>query len=189
MFVKKMISKIICFILLGIFSQNIVFADTVKVIIKNNVNITVWSLSLLQVNEFTKERKEIFHEDRIGNAMFEKMQDFFVFNGTTIDDEKVIEQIVSLSEQYKIVDRKLNISLYFPDGCPVEDEALFDGTETLDSLCDEKDRLFENIISLIKENAKVVSDLVEDTSSDSDENNVEELPAKKIKRVHVQFDF
>ena len=53
-----------------------------------------------------------------------------------------------------LVSKKLDLMLFYPDECFDEDTVLFDDSDDIGKLSDEKDFLFKNLIKLLIQKAR-----------------------------------
>ena len=75
-------------------------------------------------------------------------------DGKKIEDPRLVEVICKLVNQLVLVSKKLDLMLFYPDECFDEDTVLFDDSDDIGKLSDEKDFLFKNLIKLLIQKAR-----------------------------------
>ena len=150
MFIKRIISQAFCFLLVTVFFSGVAFADDNIIIKLDTIGGNRRQLSLWQIDTSAKNGKRIFAEqfDEDSNS------DFFEINGKEIRDPRLVEIISKLVNQLVLVSKKLDLVLFYPDECFDENTVLFDDSDNIGKLSDEKDFLFKNLIKLLVQNAR-----------------------------------
>lgn len=146
-FIKRIISQAFCFLLVTVFFSEVAFADNITIKLDtiggNRRQLSLWQMP-------AKNGKRIFAEqfDEDSNS------DLFKINGKKIEDPRLVEVISKLVNQLVLVSKKLDLMLFYPDECFDEDTVLFDDSDDIGKLSDEKDFLFKNLIKLLIQKAR-----------------------------------
>jgi len=152
MFPKKIVSKIICSMLCVTLFQNISFAaDSIKVEV-DTIGGNRKELSLFLTG---KQKKEYIFSTQFDDNLDSATQKsiFSVINGKSVIDEAAVKGIIDLVTKFLLVNKKLDILLFYPDECSDEEIKLFNNKDNIGSLSEEKDFLFKKLIELIEKNA------------------------------------
>lgn len=143
-FIKRIISQAFCFLLVTVFFSGVAFADNITIKL-DTIGGNRRQLSLWQIDRPAKKDKRIYSEqfDKDSNS------DLFKINGKEIRDPCLVEVISKLVDQLVLVSKKLDLMLFYPDECFDEVIVLFDDSDDIGKLSDEKDFLFKNLIELL----------------------------------------